>query len=280
MQNSKLIPLFYWSEIKFIFKKKENYGDLLSKYLVEKISGRKVKWINPRKQPWYKLNKKHYLAIGSILHLASNQSVVWGSGIIDRKHTVPKADFRAVRGPQTRKFLNDLEISCPEVYGDPALLLPRYFKPQIEKKYKIGIIPHYHDYNLVRENFKEKKEVLVLDLMTMEVEEVTSQLLKCEKTISSSLHGLIVSHAYEIPSIWVEFSDKIFGDGIKYQDYLESVDIQFYKPPYLEEKVSCDEIENLFNIYPALPENGSVDKLCDGLMQVCPFNNDMIEFDV
>jgi len=277
MSRSKKIPLFYWSEIKFIFKKKENYGDLLSKYLVEKISEREVKWINPRKQPWYKLNKKHYLVIGSILHHASNQSIVWGSGIIDRKHKVPKADFRAVRGPQTRKFLNDRGISCPEIYGDPALLLPGYFKPQIRKKYKIGIIPHYHDYNLVYQNFKEEKEILVVDLMTMDVEEVTIQLLECEKTISSSLHGLIVSHAYGIPSIWVEFSDKIFGDGIKYQDYFESVDIPFYKVPFLQGKISIFEIEKLFNKYPALPEYGRVEELCEGLMRVCPFKSDMLE---
>ena len=137
MSGANKIPLFYWSEIKFIFRKNENYGDLLSKYLVEKISGRKVKWVNPRKLPWYRLKKRHYLAIGSILHHASKQSIIWGSGIIDRKHNVPNADFRAVRGPQTRKYLKDLGITCPEVYGDPALLLPRYFKPEIKKKYKI-----------------------------------------------------------------------------------------------------------------------------------------------
>lgn len=273
MSGSKKIPLFYWSEIRFIFKKKENYGDLLSKYLVEKISGREVKWINPRKQAWYSLNKKHYLAIGSILHHASNQSIVWGSGIIDRKHDVPEADFRAVRGPQTRKFLNDLDIFCPEVYGDPALLLPRYFNPQIEKKYKIGIIPHYHDYNFVDENFKGEKDVLVVDLMTMDVEEVTRQLLECEKTISSSLHGLIVSHAYGIPSIWVKFSDKIFGDGIKYRDYLESVDVPFYEAFYLEEEIQVGEIEKFFDLYPSLPSNCRVEELCEGLMRVCPFNS-------
>ena len=89
-----------------LLKEKENYGDLLSKYLVEKISGRPVKWIHPKKQPWYKLNKKNYLAIGSILHHATKNSVVWGSGIIDQKHKVAQADFRAVRGPRTREYLH------------------------------------------------------------------------------------------------------------------------------------------------------------------------------
>ncbi len=269
--SSQTIPLFYWSEIKFIFKKKENYGDLLSKYLVEKISGKEVQWVHPKKQPWYKRDKTNYVTIGSIIHHASKDSIVWGSGITDKQQSVEKADFRAVRGPQTRKFLLDLNYECPEVYGDPALLLPEYYYPEVEKKYRLGIIPHYHDFKVVSEDYKNNPEILVIDLMTMDVEDVTRQILSCEKTISSSLHGVIVSHAYEIPSIWVEFSDKIFGDGIKYRDYLESVEIPFYQAEFLNRKLRLKEIEYLFEKYPGLPEDCKVEKLCEGLMRVCPF---------
>jgi len=270
--NPKPIPLFYWSEIKFIFKKKENYGDLLSKYLVEKISGKEVKWVHPKKQPWYKWDKTNYVTIGSVIHHASTDSIVWGSGIIDNEQAIAKADFRAVRGPRTRKFLLDLSYECPEVYGDPALLLPIYFHPEVEKKYKLGIIPHYHDFAFVSENYKNDPEILVIDLMTLDVEEVTRQIMSCDKTISSSLHGVIVSHAYEIPSLWVEFSGKIFGDGIKYRDYLESVEIPFYQAEFLDKKMPLQEIERLFEKYPGLPDDGKVENLCDGLMRVCPFS--------
>ncbi|CAM4096038.1 polysaccharide pyruvyl transferase family protein [Gillisia limnaea] len=270
---SQTIPLFYWSEIKFIFKKKENYGDLLSKYLVEKISGKEIKWVHPKKQPWYKWDKTNYVTIGSILHHASKDSIVWGSGIIDKEQVISKADYRAVRGPQTRKYLLELGYSCPEVYGDPALLLPKYYHPAVKKKYKLGIIPHYHDFKFVLENYKNDPEILVIDLMTLDVEEVTRQILSCEKTISSSLHGVIVSHAYGIPSIWVEFSNKIFGDGIKYRDYLESVELAFYQAEFLDRKLSLKEIESLFEKYGGMPDEGKVEKLCDGLMRDCPFRN-------
>ncbi len=269
--SSKAIPLFYWSEIKFIFKKKENYGDLLSKYLVEKISGKEVNWVHPKKQAWYKWDKTNYVTIGSVIHHASKDSIVWGSGIIDKQQPIEKADFRAVRGSQTRKHLLELGYECPEVYGDPALLLSTYYRPEVDKKYKIGIIPHYDDFKVVSENYINDPNILVIDLMTLDVEEVTKQILSCEKTISSSLHGLIVSHAYEIPSLWVEFSDKIFGDGIKYRDYLESVEISFYQAEFLERKLSLKEIEALFEKYPGIPEDGKVEKLCEGLITVCPF---------
>ena len=123
MLKASKIPLFWWSEIQFTFKKKENYGDLLSKYLTEKISGKSVKWVHPKKQSFFKFDKKNYLAVGSIIHHATKDSIIWGSGIIDNEQKIVKADFRAVRGPQTRKYLLEMGCDCPEIYGDPALLL-------------------------------------------------------------------------------------------------------------------------------------------------------------
>ncbi|UJH92532.1 polysaccharide pyruvyl transferase family protein [Antarcticibacterium sp. 1MA-6-2] len=268
------LPLFYWSERKFIFKDKENYGDLLSEYLVEKISGTPVRWVHPKKQPWYKWNKMNYLAIGSIIHHATKDSVIWGSGIIDQKQKTADADFRAVRGPRTRNYLLNLGYKCPPVYGDPALLLPLYFKPEEEKKYKLGIIPHYHDYKNVAKTYQDQTEILVIDLMTLNVEEVTHEILQCEKTISSSLHGLIVSHAYRTPCVWVEFSDKLFGDGIKFTDYMESVELQVYQPQFLRERLSLEELEELLNKFPAQPEWEVLERLQKDLLIACPFRSE------
>lgn len=267
----KRIPLFWWSEIRFISKKKENYGDLLSKYLVERISCREVNWVHPKKQPWYKLNKNNFVAIGSIIHHVTKNSIVWGSGIIDRTQPVERADFRAVRGPQTRKFLKELNYECPEIYGDPAILLPLYYKPDVKKKYKLGIIAHYNDFTAVSNWYKEDKDISVIDLMTMDVEDVTRQILECEATISSSLHGIIVSHAYQIPSVWVKFSNNIFGDGIKYRDYLESVEIPFYNAPFLAQKRTLTELEKVIETYPNIPEVVKMQETIKNLLASCPF---------
>lgn len=268
---TKEIPLFYWSEKRFIFKEKENYGDLLSKYLVEKISGREVKWVHPRKQPWYKPEKKNYLAVGSILHHATKQSIVWGSGIIDQKQIITDAHYKAVRGPFSRNIILKAGFKCPENYGDPALLLPLYFKTPIEKEWKLGIIPHYHDYDTISKLYKDEEDIRVIDVMTNDIEEVTSIILACQYTISSSLHGLIVSHAYDIPSLWVQFSDKLFGDGIKFKDYFASVELGYYKV-IINNKRSIKSLLTLFKEYPVKPDRQKITELQKSLLSSCPFH--------
>lgn len=270
-KKHKKIPLFYWSEKRFIFREKENFGDLLSKYLVEKISGKETEFIHPLKQPWYKRNKTNLLAIGSIIHQASNNSIVWGSGIIDHSQNISEANFRAVRGPRTREYLQKLGYDCPEIFGDPAILLPDYYNPEVEKKYSMGIIPHYHDYEKAREIFAGQEKVKVIDLLTMDVEATTREILECKKILSTSLHGLIVAHAYEIPAIWVKMSDKIFGNDIKYGDYLESVCLEVYKPPFIESQIKEKEINTMFQSYPVLPSAHILNELKAGLLEAKPF---------
>lgn len=267
----KYIPLFWWSEIILQNKDKENYGDLLSKYLTEKTSGKKVKWIHPKKTPWYKITRINFLAAGSIIHHCSKTSIVWGSGIIDRKQKVENADFRAVRGPETRAYLLKAGYVCPEIYGDPAILLPLLFNPKPKKKFRLGIIPHYHDYEHILSLYGDETDVSVIDLRTRDIEEVTLKILQCEKVISSSLHGLIVPHAYGIPAIWVRFSEKLFGDNIKFIDYQKSVKINEYEGVMLQEKVSREDFIEMFSCYPALPSSNVIKDLQKGLLASCPF---------
>jgi hypothetical protein len=43
--------------------------------------------------------------------------------------------------------------------------------------------------------------------------------------VSSSLHGIILAHAYGIPVAWTEFSTGLKGDGVKFLDHYASVGI-------------------------------------------------------
>jgi pyruvyltransferase len=270
MKDSQPIPLFWWSEPRLMGKKKENYGDLLSKYLVEKISGRKIIWVHPKKQAWYKLNKSHYLTTGSILAQASKKSIVWGSGIIDRNQPIAEADFRAVRGPETRNFLLNLGYECPETYGDPAVLLPDLYAPKVVQEFELGIIPHYVDHSKVSNLIKENQGIRIIDMMTMDVEKTTREILTCKKIISSSLHGLIVAHSYGIPAVWLRFSQNVFGDDVKFYDYFQSVGMKVGDPGNV---VDFDPIslKEWFLISDNLPDQIKMIQLKKGLMEACPF---------
>ncbi|TDO77473.1 polysaccharide pyruvyl transferase [Flavobacterium chryseum] len=271
MLFSNRIRVFWWNEKIIQGKSKENYGDVLGKYLVEKISNKKVVFAWPKKFSILDWFSPIYVTIGSILTNVNHKCIVWGSGIISRDSKIKNAVFLAVRGPQTRKHLLGLGYDVPQVYGDPALLLPDYFNPVTAKKYKYGIIPHYNDYKLVNTWFQEQDHIKIIDMMTNNIEAKTIEFLECEKIISSSLHGVIIAHAYGIPAIWQPFSDGVFGDDVKYQDYFESVQIPFYNPSIQTSEFSDVELENLFAQNISLPDKHVIESLKKGLMAVCPF---------
>ena len=274
MFSSGKIRLFWWNEIKMQGKSKENYGDLLGKYLVEKISQKEAVWSKPSKFSIHDFFSPIYVTIGSILTHVNKKCIVWGSGIISKEFEIKKATFLAVRGPQTRKYLLNQGFEVPEIYGDPALLLPRYYNPKIEKEYKVGVIPHYRDFKKVIAFYKNQESILLIDLMTNDVEKTTNELLKCDKIISSSLHGIIVAHAYGIPAVWQKFSEDVFGDDIKYQDYFESVLIPNYKSDIKDVCMNLNELESLFNNKAVVPEKEVITSLCANLMAVCPFKSE------
>lgn len=269
MFQSKSIRLFWWSEPLLMGKPKENYGDLLGKYLVEKISNKTVQFAHPKRNSFKNIFQPIYVTIGSILAHVNKKCIVWGSGIINENQIVKPAKFLAVRGPETRNVLIGQGYDVPEIYGDPAILLPDYYFPEVIKEHKLGIIPHYVDYNEVVELFKDHKDFVIIDLMTNDVEYTTKQILQCECIISSSLHGIIVSHAYGIPAIWTKFSDRLFGDNVKFKDYFKSVLIKPYIPLTIESLNTG--FDKLFGSTNALPNPNQLDNLKNGLMRVCPF---------
>jgi hypothetical protein len=274
MFSSGKIRLFWWNEIKMQGKSKENYGDLLGKYLVEKISQKKVTWAKPSKFSIHDFFSPIYVTIGSILTNVNSKCIIWGSGIVSKDYPIKKAKFLAVRGPQTRNHLMNQGYSVPEIYGDPALLLPKYYNPEIKKEYAIGIVPHYNDFKKVKDFYKNEESILLIDLMTNNIEETTDLFLKCEKIVSSSLHGVIVAHAYGIPAVWQKFSDDVFGDDIKYQDYFESIGILPYKSEIVNIKMKLEDLDLLFSQKGMLPKQENIEVICSNLMAVCPFKND------
>lgn len=270
----KKIKLFWWNEVILQNKLKENYGDMIGPYLVEKISNLKVVFTHPNKKKWKQAlsSSPIYLTVGSILAFSNKRCVIWGSGIINKEQPVVAKEILAVRGPRTRQCLLDQGFKVPKVYGDPALLLPDFYNPNVEKKYEIGIIPHYNDYKSIKATLPSMPGVKVINLMTNDVEATTKEILECKHIISSSLHGIIVAQAYGIPAVWQRFSDKLFGDNIKFQDYFESVNITPYIPSIKSDVFDHAFFKNLIETTPEkIIEKNHLNSIKVKLMAVCPF---------
>src|SRR5699024_4415351 len=85
---------------------------------------------------------------------------------------------------------------------------------------------HWKEVDRFKERFGE--EYHIIDLRTRDVFKVISEITASEYILSSSLHGVIVPHAYQIPALWIE-DGYIDTDGFKFQDYFSSVEIPNYK---------------------------------------------------
>ncbi len=269
---TKKIPLFWWSSKKFESKVNENFGDIVGPYLIKKINNREVHFVQPKKRKITELFTKIYFTAGSILAHIDKNCIVWGSGVIEKNTRVAKATFLAVRGPKTREILIKQGCEVPEIYGDPALLLPKFYTPNKSlKKYAVGIIPHYVDYIKVFEWYKNNDTIKVINLLNDSVEEVVDEICSCETIISSSLHGIIVAHTYQIPAVWVKFSDKLFGDDLKFYDYFSSVNKYDISSNFIHQKLSKEELVSLVLKNGILISKTTITNLQDELMKTCPF---------
>ena len=204
------IPFYYYNEI-------NNFGDLITPYYLQKFCKKEDYSFN------FDNNTPKLISCGSIMRLCQNNVLVYGSGIRDIKQQINKGIIQIVRGPLTRKRLLEINCYCPPVFGDPGLLLPIYYKPDIKKKYKLGIIPHYIHFNEIKQLYNNETDILVINLLCDNIENVIDDILSCEKTVSSSLHGIIISDTYNIPNKWIKFDNKIKGDDTKFYDYFLSV---------------------------------------------------------
>jgi hypothetical protein len=203
-----------------------NYGDELAPYLIKKIAQLPDSFHLPD-PPSHPRERREpvLLSVGSVMRLSHRNTVCWGSGIrnIDQP-VVRSARFCTVRGPLTRERLIELGYECPEVYGDPGLLLPLFYRPEIPKRFRLGVIAHSVDYHELATRFAHQPDATVIDLSTSNIESVIDQILACEATVSSALHGLVTSVAYGIPTRWLVHSSRIMGDGTKFLDFYASLE--------------------------------------------------------
>lgn len=280
-----------------------NFGDELNPYIISKISKQKIvyfdvklifenKWIGFKTLIHMCLHKKIsfsdlvsllyanfirqpevLFSIGSILQYKNLKKLtVWGSGIVKKDAEFADANFLAVRGEFTKTRIKELGYHVPEIVGDPAILLPIIYKPQDTIKYKVGIIPHYVHYDYLKD--LGNHDIVVINLLDP-IEKIIDIINSCEITLSTSLHGIIVSHAYGVPAVWSSFENingiDLAGDNIKFKDYFSSVEMEYYQPIAFNCIDLFAEIERLPQVRLKTPAKQIIKKIQKDLLSVTPF---------
>lgn len=280
--NRNCLNLIYWADF-------PNFGDFLSPYIIKTLTGKEIvhkkasiSWLNLMKflighplkldelshyvLPW----EENFIGVGSVLSYGNSKSKIWGCGFMNSKEQFYGGKIYALRGMLSANKIglckNDI------VYGDPALLLPLLYVPKSLEKFTVGIIPHWKEFLFFHQKYQNRYKII--DLRTKDVEHVIDEICSCQMILSTSLHGIIVAHAYGIPAIWIKNGD-INTDGFKFWDYFSSVGIRCYNgfENYDEIVASPDIIKDFFVSHDSLTlPQVSLDELQKALLLSTPFN--------
>lgn len=214
--------VFYDDPIRLIyFSSWPNFGDRLSRSLIEYLTGRGIVQANRE--------DGELMAVGSLLRedlmfgeenceIQDNESDmnIWGSGfwnpkIIEGRMYYPKRrmNIYALRGRLSLDIFKRLgyvskEFEC--AFGDPGILFPELVDLTSAKRdsYEVALVPHKLD----KEEFKNLYDAFVaagVDVRYINVTQndsfsVIRQMAGAKRVLSSSLHGVILADALHIPN--------------------------------------------------------------------------------
>lgn len=223
------VDVYWW-------RGEKNFGDLLTPAILRNYG------LRPR---CCHVNDAGLIVIGSVIQElpADYSGVILGSGLIQEPDTevrLNSATILAVRGALTRDALG-MPSSTP--LGDPGLLCPLVLSKRRKKRYKLGVVPHFRD----KRNAAIAKLVALHGTMIKVIdvqaspEKVLSQIDQCDHVLSSSLHGIICSHALGVPAGWIHLSDRLVGGDYKFRDYGTSVGVSI-KPQQISGRETVDAL--------------------------------------
>ena len=221
--STPTINLVYWQPAKPIvrglpFRRKvKNFGDVLSPVIVEDAAlARGVNTARP-------IADATLIAIGSMMHRANDGDVIWGTGVngaVDPGlHRFRQLDVRAVRGPLTASLLAEWGVQSSGVFGDPAILLPKFRPDLVElstnKTSKVTYVPNLHDTKAWR-----KSGLRPLLDPTSPLEKCLRTIVTSELVIASSLHAVIIAQSFGARIALVRSGrESLF----KYEDYFAGI---------------------------------------------------------
>lgn len=183
---------------------------------------------------------------------------VWGTGFMynntgdDNIFKYKDVRILSLRGQQTKERVEKILGKTLDVpLGDGGLLAERWIDP-VEKKYNVGIIPHFkeQDAPIIKQLACHYEDAVVINLKN-EAAAVVKQIAECKYILSSSLHGLIIADSYHIPNchiMFYKFGEKMKGDGYKFSDYYSSYSLKD-EPIYIQSEKDMPSVESIRNNY-------------------------------
>jgi hypothetical protein len=208
----------YWWNVR------PNFGDALAPFLLNYFAD--IKHVKRET-----ISRSLIISIGSILEHVPPEwdGYIVGSGKLIENSRLNgfgrTAKILALRGPLTaRGFKGNFAL------GDPGILANELVGPQ-EKKWDLGIVPHWQDTELADRFIKliPSKFSCRVILPSMYPLDVIREIGSCRRIVTSSLHGAIVADSFGGIPRRIEVCKNLSYDGglFKFKDYSESIKTTF-----------------------------------------------------
>jgi pyruvyltransferase len=215
MTRHKQAKVYYWNG-------RKNFGDALAPVLLEHFAGVKATRDT--------VSRANVVVTGSVLeHIPPEWSGhILGAGQLyedSRLHLHTKtATVWALRGPLSAR-------SVPGDYalGDPGLLADELVYVH-HRDVGLGVVPHWSDTSLAKNPawFGPGFTTRVIDVSGDPLD-VIREIGRCQKIVTSSLHGLVIADAFGIPRRFEvnPHASKYEGGFHKFRDYSQSIRAPF-----------------------------------------------------
>lgn len=207
------------------------------------------------------------LLVGSIASVIKENDIINGIGwkgndLSAISEHIKKATVYGVRGPLTKKLFQkyDTDLSTLKFELDPGLLIKEVYSLNLQKSTtkQTIFIPHYKDEKVYKGNYPKPFKFVSID---NHPKTVAKEIMKAKLVYTSSLHGIIFSHALNKPCVFVapQSNEPMF----KYEDYFLSVNIDMPIPVKNIYEANLDQdqttkLDRLFTIndfyFPSLEE--------------------------
>lgn len=220
-----------------------NAGDIFNKDLIKFLY---------KQDPFITRNEgSKLLLVGSIASVIKENDIINGIGwkgndLSEISEHIKNATVYGVRGPLTKELFikYNADLSNLKFELDPGLLIKEVYNLSIKNNTNTQtvFIPHYKDEEIYKGVFPKGFKHVRID---NHPKTIAKEIMKSKIVYTSSLHGIVFSHALNKPCVFVapQSNEPIF----KYEDYFLSINIEMPKPleTIFKANLGQDSVTNL-----------------------------------